>query len=251
LSRAALAAACVTAAAGLAPNTAAAVLQPVRPRAVVVMVPGSGFNGAGTANVSRMSFKLDAWRSWGFRTKVASYRRGRAGLRDVTRFVEGVHRATPGLPLCVYGESSGGTWALLVAAAHPELVDCAVVLSAPTDQETLARAPDGPARHLARVVWPRYFGAGRADDLFEPFDVWRMAAPTTLPVLAVYSRGDQIVPPQQGELLVPLSPLIELRVLRRGRHPFVHADVAPPDFVAARRAARALVARAGSAAPAP
>ena len=237
----------MTVAAGLAPGGAAAVLQPARPRAVVVMIPGSGFNGAGTANVSRMSLALGDWRRWGFRTKVAAYRRGRAGLRDVTRLVEEVHRATPGLPLCLYGESSGGTWALLVAAAHPELVDCAVVLAAPTDQETLARAPDHPARHLARVVWPRYFGAATADDVFEPFDVWSAAAPTTLPVLAVYSRGDEIVPPQQGELLAGLSPLVDLRVLRRGRHSFVHANVAPSDFVAARRAARALVARAGSA----
>lgn len=237
LSLAALAAAALTAA-----PPAAAIPQPAAPRATVVMIPGSGFNGAQRANARRMSFTEGVWRSWGFRTRIAAYRRGKAGLIDVTRAVDRAKRAAPRLPLCVYGESSGGAWALLSAAQRPTTVACAVVLAGITDQETLARSPSRPARHLALGVWPRYFGRSPGDDRFEPYDVWA-ADPPDVPVLLAYSRNDRIVPPQQGELLATRSPAAELRVLRPGRHRFVHARVDPADFVRARRAARALVDR--------
>lgn len=231
----------LAAAALAAPAGAQTIAQPASPRATVVMVPGSGFNGARVRNALRMSFKEDVWRSWGFRTKVAPYRRGKAGLVDVTRVVRRAVRETPGLPLCVYGESSGGTWALLVATRVAD-VDCVIALAAPTDQETLARAADYGAQHLARTVWPRYFGSSPGDDVYEPFDVWSASAPPPIPVLAVYSDGDTIVPAQQGELFAPISGFVELRVLPRGRHSFVHAKVDTGAFVRARRAALQLVA---------
>lgn len=218
--------------------TPARVPQPADPTAVVVLVPGSGFNGAGVANAARMSFREDVWRRWGFRTAVASYRRGRAGLVDVTRRVRSLSAAFPDLPLCVYGESSGGTWALLVAARSGD-VDCAVVLAAPTDQETLAASADGPARHLGGDVWPRYFGPPEDDDYYEPLDVWTELVPA-VPLFLAYSAGDRIVPVQQGRIFADALGL-DVQVLGRGRHQFVHAQVDPLDFVTARRAARALV----------
>lgn len=226
----------------LAPSAGAAtvpVRQPADPSAVVVLVPGSGFNGARVSNAERMSFREADWRRWGFRTAVASYRRGRAGLVDVTHRVRSLANAFPGLPLCVYGESSGGTWALLVAA-RSGVVDCAVVLAAPTDQETLAASREGPARHLGGDVWPRYFGSSTSDDYYEPLDVWTRLQPT-VPLFMAYSIGDRIVPAQQGEVFADAVPGLEIQVLGKGRHQFVHAQVDPLDFVTARRRARALV----------
>jgi hypothetical protein len=229
----------VLAAAAPAATAAPRVPQPAHPRALVVLVPGSGFNGAGQANAERMSFKEASWRRWGFRTAIASYRRGRAGLVDVTRRVRSLAHAFPVLPLCVYGESSGGTWALLVAA-RSGVVDCAVVLAAPTDQETLAASPFGPARHLGGDVWPRYFGSADDDDSYEPLDVWTALRPT-VPLFMAYSVGDRIVPVQQGRIFAEAVPGLEIQVLAKGRHQFVHAQVDPSDFVTARRGARALV----------
>jgi len=218
---------------------AAAVPQPIAPVAVVVLVPGSGFNGAGTANADRMSIRIGSWRRWGFRTRVAAYRAGKAGLTDVMRTVRRAHRGAPDLPLCVYGESSGGTWALLTASRTPN-VDCVVALAAVTDQETLTRSPFRRARHLGATMWPRRFGAADEDNGWEPYDVWgAMVVPA--PVLLGYSEGDRIVPPQQGRIFAPVAPEAELRVLRAGPHRFVHARVGAADFVALRRAARALV----------
>ena len=216
----------------------AAVPQPPDPRGTVILVPGSGFNGAEAVNAERMSIRAPTWRRWGYRTRVAAYRAGKAGLVDVTTAVRRARRAAPRRPLCVYGESSGGTWALLVAARTPD-VDCVVALGAVTDQETLARSPHRPARHLGATMWPRRFGGPDEDDGWEPFDVWgTMTVP--VPVLLAYSENDRVVPPQQGELFARVAPFGELRVLRPGRHQFVHAQVDPGDFVRARRAARAL-----------
>lgn len=217
----------------------AAVPQPGLPSATVVLVPGSGFNGAGTAYADRMSIRVGTWRRWGFRTRVASYRAGKAGLTDLVRTVRRARRGAPGVPLCVYGESSGGTWALLVAA-RTSAVDCLIVLAAPTDQETLARSPFRPARHLGATMWPRRFGEADEDNGWEPYDVWG-ATTVAVPVLLGYSEGDRIVPQQQGRIFAPVAPGAELRVLRAGPHRFVHARVDAADFVSLRRAARALV----------
>ena len=224
-----------------APAAAARVPQPSDPVGTVVLVPGSGFNGAGTDNAERMSLRIDVWRRWGLRTFVAEYRRGRRGLVDVRREVRRARAASPGLPRTVYGESSGGTWSLLLAAEG--LVDRAVVLAGITDQETLAQSEAGPARHLGGEVWPRYFGDPQSDNALEPFDVWSVQVPA-VPLLLAYSTGDRVVPPQQGELLASTDPAIDFRVLDRGRHYFVHARVDPAGFVTLRRAARRLATAA-------
>jgi hypothetical protein len=219
----------------------AAVTQPRDPIGVVVLVPGSGFNGADSGNAERMSLRVPTWRRWGLRTVIAEYRRGRAGLLDVRRALRRARASTPELPLTVYGESSGGTWSLLAAADG--LVDRAVVFAAPTDQETLAASKQRLARHLGGDVWPRYFGDADEDNMFEPFDVWS-EGPPLLPLLLAYSRGDGIVPPQQGELLAGTDPAIGLQVLDSGKHQFVHAQVDPVDFVTLRRAVRRLATAA-------
>lgn len=226
------------------PATGQQAKQPRAPLGTVVLVPGSGFNGAGVKNADRMSLRIASWRQWGFRTRVATYRRGRAGLVDVMRTVRAAQAALPDLPVCLYGESSGGTWALLVAARNPD-VDCVVVLVAPTDQETLARSTEHPARHLARVVWPRYFGPATGDDYYEPFDVWS-ARTLDVPVLAVYAESDRIVPPQQGELFAPVGATTTLRILHEGVHQFVHSRVDPGEFVRTRREVRRFASAAGA-----
>lgn len=228
---------------GSAPDGEAA-RQPTAPLGTIVLIPGSGFNGAGVENAGRMSVKIASWRRWGFRTRVAAYRRGRAGLVDVARTVRAAHAALPNLPLCLYGESSGGTWALLAAARNPD-VDCVVLFAAPTDQETLARSAQRPARHLARDVWPHYFGPASRDNYYEPFDVWS-ARTLDVPVLAVYAENDRIVPPQQGELFAPLGAATTLRVLRGGVHEFVHSRIDAGEFVRTRREVRRFAAAAGA-----
>ncbi|MDX6639219.1 MAG: hypothetical protein QOF12_230 [Solirubrobacteraceae bacterium] len=222
--------ACGTAAGG--PDAATTAARPApRPRPIVLLVPGSGFRGSGEHGDSTLSIPTRTWRRWGFRTAVAAYRPGAAGLRDVTNTLRAVAGAAPTAPLCVYGESSGGTWAL-VAAADFKAVSCVVVAAAPTDQETWAHSRRHAAHVFAHTVWPGYFGPPPRDNAFEPYDVWKAARPA-IPVFAIYAVGDPIVPAQQGQLFTRLVPGSTLRVLRPGAHPFVHSHVSAGDYVRA------------------
>ncbi|MCW2968470.1 MAG: hypothetical protein JWM71_2242 [Solirubrobacteraceae bacterium] len=219
--------ACGSAAGGPA-ATQTATTPPARPKPIVLLVPGSGFRGSGEHGDRSLSITTRTWRRWGFRTRVAAYRPGAAGLRDVLNTLRVVAGAAPSAPLCVYGESSGGTWALLAAASF-KAVTCVVVAAAPTDQDTWALSHRHAAHFFAHTVWPGYFGPPSRDNAFEPYDVWRAARPP-IPVFAVYAVGDPIVPAQQGQLFARVGPETTLRVLRAGGHQFVHSKVSGSDF---------------------
>lgn len=207
--------------------------------AVVALIPGSGFNGAKASYVGRMSFAPDVWRGAGHETVPVPYRRGKRGLQDVLAGVRLIDRRHPFSPLCLYGESSGGAWALQ-AAVRTGVVDCLIVVAGVTDQETLATSPFRLARRLGAKIWPRYFGPAKADGYFEPYDLWARAAPD-VPALLAYGESDRVVPAQQGELVASVAPTAELRVLRPGPRRFAHARAHAGDFVAAREAAVALI----------
>lgn len=237
--------AAVVALAGAAQGAAAAdrVPQPRHPAALVVLVPGSGFHGVGPRKRVRLSIGVDRWRRWGYRTRLVRYRPGRRGLADVRAALSAARRARPRLPLCAYGESSGGTWVLVAAAADPGL-DCVVISASPTDQETWAQSDRRGALRLATEVWPGYFGSATEDNMFEPFDVWT-GAPPGIPALLLYAQGDQAVPAQQGRLFATVAPGIRLRVLRRGGRMFVHNKVDSRQLGRVRAAARSFVSLAG------
>lgn len=220
----------------------AAVAGPA-PAATVVLVPGSGFRGTDRYDGARLSIRPAIWRTWGLHTRVAAYGPGRVGPADVLAAVDAARRAAPGRRLCLYGESSGGTWALL-AAARARGVSCVIVAAAPTDEESWRRATSHAARVLSRRVWPAFFGGRRHDNPFEPLDVWRAARPRVA-VLYLAAAGDPAVPVQQGRILGRLGARIRVRVLHRGRHPFVHSRVSARDFSGALRAVRRL-ARSGA-----
>lgn len=191
---------------------------------IVLLVPGSGFVGAPRRIAAAMRLPPAIWHEWGLRTRVAAYRGGATGLADVGAALGAVHRAFPRSPVCLYGESSGGTWALVVAARDPR-VRCVVVAAAPTDQESWARSTSRAARSLARRKWPQYFGADpHQDNAFEPYDVWGAERPR-IPVLGYYAAGDPIVPVQQGRIFARADPGARIRVLPRGAHRFIHSGV--------------------------
>lgn len=192
------------------------------PRATVLLVPGSGFRGADAYDGDRMAIGETTWRRWGFRVKVVAYGPGKAGRDDVASAMLAARRHDPKGRICLYGESSGGTWALVAAAGNPE-VDCVIASSAPADEETWLRSKRRVARTFARRIWPAYFGTGTEDDSFEPFDVWRADRPA-VPAFLVVASNDQTVPPDQGTVMDRL-PGTTLRVLSGGRAPFVHSRV--------------------------
>ena len=195
---------------------------PSTPRTTVLLVPGSGFRGADAYDGDRMAIGQTTWRRWGFRVKVVAYGPGKAGRADVAAAMLGARERDPRGRICIYGESSGGTWALVTAANDPE-VDCVIASAAPADEDTWLTSRRRVAHTFAHRIWPAYFGTGSEDDAFEPFDVWQARRPA-VPAFLVVARNDQTVPPDQGTVMDRL-PGTTLRVLPGGRVPFVHSRV--------------------------
>jgi pimeloyl-ACP methyl ester carboxylesterase len=192
-----------------------------KPKPTILLMPGSGYRGADVYDGARMAIGESTWRRWGFRVKVVPYGPGKAGRTDVLTAVHAERKRNLDGRLCLYGESSGGTWAM-VAAAH-ERVDCVIAGAAPADEDTWLRSKRRVARTFAHRIWPAYFGTGEEDDAFEPYDVWRERKPA-VPLLLVVARNDPTVPPDQGGVMNRL-PHTRLRVLRSGDAPFVHSRV--------------------------
>ena len=190
----------------------------------VLLVPGSGWRGVDVYDGESMATGQSTWRGWGFRAKVVSYGPGQTGRQDVADALAAERRRRPRARICLYGESSGGTWALLAAANVPGGADCVAVAGAPTDEDTWRRSKRRVARSFAHRIWPAFFGTGAADDLFEPLDVWRAMRPS-VPAFSVVASNDPTVPPQQGRVFQRSAPGSKLRVLPAGRWPFVHSEV--------------------------
>src|SRR5204862_2362707 len=91
----------------------------------------------------------------GWRTLTTSYANGSAGLGTV-RAAWRASRAS-----CVYGESSGAHWALLLAARDPG-VRCVIAAAAPTDLVTWPRELRAAIRPEALRLRAAAFGRSAA-----------------------------------------------------------------------------------------
>ena len=209
---------------------------------VVLLVPGSGFAGVGKWAARKLVVPPAVWEGMGFRPIAVGYRAGPQGARDVAAAVADARAAHPGASICLYGESSGGTWSLL-AAAYDREVTCVIAAAAPTDADTWRDSRWPASRFYAHRRWPRMFGRGAADDAYEPVDVWKARRPRAR-LMLLYGTADRTVPAQQGRLMAEVahgSTLIEMPI---GRQPFVHTGVPPRDLLAAIRRIRPFVRKA-------
>jgi pimeloyl-ACP methyl ester carboxylesterase len=202
-------------------------------RTTILLAPGTGYRGADAYDGGRMSVGERWWRKWGFRVHVVPYGPGKAGREDVAAAARAAVRR--GGRVCLYGESSGGTWAL-DAAATVDGVDCVMTGGAPTDEDTWRLAKRGPAYTFSHRIWPAFFGTGRADNAYEPFDVWRARRPD-VPAFVVVAGNDPTVPPSQGRVMAKL-PGVRLRVLSAGVWPYVHSRVSRRGVARVRMALR-------------
>jgi hypothetical protein len=128
-------------------------------------MPGSGYHGADEFDGDRMAIGQTTWRRWGFRVKVVGYGPGKTGRDDVLTAVHAERKRNPDGRVCLYGESSGGTWAMVAAANEPG-VDCVIAGAAPADEDTWRRSKLRVARTFSHLNWPSFFVTGEQDDAF-------------------------------------------------------------------------------------
>lgn len=141
-----------------------------------------------------------------------SYAAGADGLPDVEALYELAKERADG-PVCVYGQSAGGYWALELAIRHHD-VACVVAEAPPTDLEALRRSSEGLADLVTRV-----FGA----DLRAHSPIRGPFSPSTR-ILIAGVTDDPLVPWAQARRFRRAWPQTELVPLRPGGVPWIHAS---------------------------
>lgn len=206
--------------------------RPGPTRGTMILLHQGGWAASGASAVRSLRPVARRFQRMGWRTLNTSYSNGRPGLRDIEAAFRYSDRRWGRDPICAYGESSGGHWALVLATTRP--LDCVVAAAAPT---LLPAWVDGFARGRERRHWSRVihsvFGSRRGALELSPVTRWRGRR---VPVYLLYAGNDPIVPTSQGRQMERVAPVSELFVLPGGSAPFVHSKVAGPALGRAFRA---------------
>ena len=191
-------------------------------RGTMLLFHRGGWAAEGPAAVRALRPMAERFRSWGWRTLTSTYRNGRAGLADVLATFDYTARRYGPEPVCAYGESSGGYWALVLAERRP-LLRCVIAAAAPTDLAAWAAEVGNPAtRAYVRRTLPAVFGRGRAAlARASPARSWRPGM--RVRVLLMYADDDPLVPLAQGTAMHRRAGGSVLLRLPAGRAAWVHA----------------------------
>ena len=185
------------------------------PAGVVLMIPGGGFRRPAGANFQHQVEVGQAVAAGGYATAVIRYRTGAPGFKDIEKVYAQARKRYPSLPVCAYGGSAGGTWALLLAAREPK-VACVVDLAGPTDLTSIGAQGSTDAQLLQEV-----FSRPQLKQLSPVTSAGQIKAK----VLMVYAENDPIVPIAQGDELARALPDAEFIKLPAGSSTWIHSAV--------------------------
>lgn len=199
----------------LFPSSALAVPPEIHPptgksrHATVILIHGGSWSATGEAMMATVRPSARRFQRYGYRTLSTDYSRGIDGFADIRAVAQAQARSRPEEPVCAYGESAGGHWALLLAAAEPS-IDCVIAVAAPTD--LTAGLGDG-LDTVAGLV----FGELAGD--YSPI---RYASRIGADVLLPYGSDDTLVPAAQGAHMASALRSRKLTVLPAGGRKWIH-----------------------------
>jgi len=111
---------------------------------IMAAIPGGGW-GAGTNTLLELYGYIDWWtklaQSKGISVHVITHRQGGfAGavplqIADLGLQLETIRKKNPGVPICIYGLSSGGHLATMLQILRPDITSCSVSDGGPLDME--------------------------------------------------------------------------------------------------------------------
>jgi acetyl esterase/lipase len=200
----------------------------------VLLLPHGGWAADGPAGVQKLRPVARRFVAMGWRALTLSYAPGRAGLATVAA---GWRTASRGGRACVYGESSGAHWAL-VLAARDRGVRCVVAAAAPTDLVTWpGQIRSRGARQVAVRLRAAAFGRRRGVlERYSPALRWPRG--DCAQVLLLTARNDPIIPLAQARELRRRATHSTLVRLRAGTSAWVHSRVRADDLEASWEAVR-------------
>ena len=172
-----------------------------KPRGVVMLLPGGGWNPTRRAFQEQLAGAATL-RKEGYATVVVLYRNGPGGFGDVEETYRRARERYPSLPICASGISSGGHLALMLATREHDLA-CVVDVAGPTDLTRLRE--QGVPRADRRAATNAFGKRGLAK--WSPV---RSAGRIDAPVLMVLAPNDPVVPVEQGNELAEALPGAEL-----------------------------------------
>jgi hypothetical protein len=229
--------------AGSAPAGARSVVARAARPATVVLLAANAWKGTNPESKQRVYDHVGAaLERAGHRVVVTDYPAGvEAGLTAVRAAVRAELTARPDMPLCLYGESSGGHLALL-AAEDVRIVDCVITLAAPVDLHRWEQeATDTPETKQAQVFRQLVEPALGADvarwAAFDPF----LRARRLPRLLLTMAEADDVVIPRTQFRRLPGRHYL----LPSGAVPFLHGTTSSAGRAEMTRRVLGLVARAG------
>jgi acetyl esterase/lipase len=183
-------------------------------RGTLLVLHGGYWLLSGPGSFSHARPFADFARARGWWAGFVDFPAGRGSLDGAIAAYDALRRSEPEVPICIYGESSGGTLALLLAQRRPS-VACVIAAAAPTDLPDTTDS-DGSVRRLAIIA----LGRDALPD-FSPATSHRLIH---VPTLAGYASSDRVVPPHQGALLKRHGgPAVRVITLPSGSTDFVHS----------------------------
>jgi acetyl esterase/lipase len=184
----------------------------------MLLLHGGAWIATGPEVTATMEPRGDRFEAIGFRSVAVDYAPGPAGIADILGAYDAA--AHTGGPVCAYGESAGGHWALMLAVLRPDIA-CVIALAAPTDFAD-------PAALVLRELGERSLGT----ELTELSPVY-FAPLITAPTLLAVGFDDRLVPPDQGRHLAEtLGGPVTVAELGPGSRRWMHGT-ASPEAVAA------------------
>jgi len=183
-------------------------------RGTLLVLHGGYWLLSGTGSFSHARAFADFARARGWWAGFVDFPAGPGSLDGVIAAYDALRRSEPDVPICIYGESSGGTLALLLAQRRPS-VSCVIAAAAPTDL-TDTTGSDGSVRRLATIALGR--------DALPDFSPATSHRSIHVPTLAGYASSDRVVPPHQGALLKRhAGAAVRVMTLPSGSTDFVHS----------------------------
>lgn len=191
-----------------------------RPRALLLMIHGGGWQGESSAAVKAQAAIAVAYQRLGYETLTFDYRAGRQSIRDADAFYRYARqRVGPNMPICALGPSAGGHISLMLAVHNPDLA-CVIDFAGPTNLVSLAHQRGGGVAYRLAV---QAFGASHLPSYSPALQAKSIRAK----VMLVFARTDPIVPAAQGGDMVSALTSARLIVLPPGPVGFVHTAGGP------------------------